>query len=192
VIRWWPPVAVTAMVILGVVVGKASTPLDDWFLQFRHTPAQYLLLFTNPTVIAVVMMVVAAVAFDSRRERLALIAVLAPVVAWVLVQVLKRVFGRLKEGYYAYPSGHVALTVVIVGMAVLVVGVTLRSVVVATVWAVLALLGQGVTFHYFTDTLGGVLLGTAVLCVAALIAGPNLTRVNPLRPASQEMANIRP
>lgn len=191
-IRWWPPVAVTAMLILGLVVGKASTPLDDWFLQFRHTPAEYLLAFTYAPLIAVIMMATAAVAFDSQRERLALMALLAPLVAWVLVQLLKRMFGRLKEGYYAYPSGHVALTVVVVGMVVLVVGVTLRSMVVATVWTVLALLGQAFTFHYFTDTLGGVLLGTAVLCVVALIAGPNLTRVNPLRPTSQKMANIRP
>ena len=32
--------------------------------------------------------------------------------------------------------------------------------------AVLGMLGQGVTYHYFTDTVGGVLLGTAIVCVA--------------------------
>ena len=30
-----------------------------------------------------------------------------------------------------------------------------------------------------TDTAGGLLLGTAIVCVAALVARPDLTRVNP-------------
>ena len=33
------------------------------------------------------------------------------------------------------------------------------------------MLGQGVTYHYFTDTVGALLFGTALLCVAALASG---------------------
>ena len=44
------------------------------------------------------------------------------------------------------------------------------AVIVAVVFCLLAVLGQGVTYHYFTDTVGAVLLGTAVVCVAALAA----------------------
>ena len=38
---------------------------------------------------------------------------------------------------------------------------------IAVVVSVLGALGQAVTYHYFTDTVGAVLLGTAVVCVAA-------------------------
>ena len=55
------------------------------------------------------------------------------------------------------------------GMIVLVAGAAAWAVLVAIVVSVLAMLGQAVTYHYFTDTVGGVLLGTAVVCVAALV-----------------------
>jgi hypothetical protein len=53
---------------------------------------------------------------------------------------------------------------------VLVAGAAAWSVVLAVVVSVLAMVGQGVTYHYFTDTVGALLLGTAVVCAAALVA----------------------
>ena len=38
------------------------------------------------------------------------------------------------------------------------------------VYGATGMIGQGVTYHYFTDTLGAALLGSAVVCVAALAA----------------------
>jgi hypothetical protein len=180
------------MGILGWLVGKGSTPLDDWFQQFRDSPTHLLLFFSQPVLLVVVMMGSAAVAFDRGRERLAALVIFAPVLAWGLVQLFKRWSGRLKEGYYAYPSGHVTLTVVVWGMVVLVAGAALWSVYTSVAVTVLAVIGQGTTHHYFTDAVGGVFLGTAVVCVAALIAKLELTRVNPMRSASQEVVNIRP
>jgi membrane-associated phospholipid phosphatase len=192
VIRWWPPIAVTATVVLGIVVGKGSTPLDDWFSSFADSPTHLLLFFSQPTLLAVLMMGAAAVAFDRRRERLALAVVLAPIVAWGLVQLGKRLSDRRKDGVYAYPSGHITVTVVVWGMVVLVAGATMWSLYTAVAAVALAAIGQGTNYHYFTDTVGGVLLGTAVVCVAALVVKPKLTRVNPMRPASHEVVNIGP
>jgi membrane-associated phospholipid phosphatase len=188
VIRWWPPIAVTAMVVLGLAVGKGATPIDDWFHQFGHSPVQYLLVLSNVSLLAVVMMAATAVAFDSRQGRLAATAALSPIVAWILVQICKPVFGRLKDDTLAYPSGHITLTVVVWGMVVLVTGAALWSVVTSIAVVVLAMLGQAVTLHYFTDTIGGLLLGTAVVCVGVLIAKPRLTGVNPMRSRSHAVA----
>ena len=30
-VRWWPVVGLVGLAALGLAVGKASTPLDDWF-----------------------------------------------------------------------------------------------------------------------------------------------------------------
>jgi hypothetical protein len=36
---------------------------------------------------------------------------------------------------------------------------------------VVLVVGQAVTYHYFTDTVGALLLGTAIVCVVALALG---------------------
>ena len=53
----------------------------------------------------------------------------------------------------------------------LVAGLALWAVFVAAAWCLLGIVGQAVTYHYFTDTVGSLLLGTAIVCVAALILG---------------------
>jgi len=192
VIRWWPPVALAAMLLLGFAVGPGSTPLDDWFLRFGDSPARALLLFSNPVPLSLVMMFSAAVAFDSRRGRLAAIVIVAPVLTWVAAQLLKRLFGRYKDGYYAYPSGHIALTVVVMGLVVVVAGAALWSVWTTSAAVLLAIIGQSVTYHYFTDTVGALLLGSAIVCLAALVAKPRLTGVNQTGYREAEVATIGP
>ena len=90
----WPPIAVAAMVVLGLAVGKRSTPLDDWFHQFRRTPARRLLFFTDPWLLAAVLAVGVGVALYLRRWRLVVVMVVSPLVGIVLARLLKQLFGR--------------------------------------------------------------------------------------------------
>ena len=50
-VRWWPPVGVLAMLLLGLLVGKNSTPIDDWFLRDADrtfgASEHWLLIFTE-------------------------------------------------------------------------------------------------------------------------------------------------
>jgi hypothetical protein len=159
------------MLFLGWAVGKGSTPIDDWFKGFRHSPAKWLLFFTDPRVLAIVLVACVAVALYRRQRRLAVVAALSPAVAVALVQLVKRLFGRRSDGALAYPSGHTTVMVVVMGLVVLAAGAALWAVLVAVTVCLLGVLGQAVTYHYLTDTVGALLLGTAIMCVATLALG---------------------
>jgi membrane-associated phospholipid phosphatase len=171
-IRLCPPIALAAMVALGWAVGTGSTPVDDWFHQYRHSPARYLLFFTDPRVFAVLVAGTLVVALYQRRWRLAVVAVMSAAAALGLVRLLKPLFDRHSEGALSYPSGHTATMVVVLGILVLVARAALWSVLVAVAFCALGMIGQGVSYHYFTDTVGALLLGTAIVCTAAWLAEP--------------------
>jgi hypothetical protein len=173
VIRWWPVVGLLAMVVLGLVVGGGSTAVDDGFhdTYYAHPWLGRLLFVTDPRTQFTLWLIVVAVAALRRRWRLVAVVVLAPVVGVTAARLAKRVFGRHRDDALAYPSGHTTLLVVVLGMAVLVVGAAAWSVALATAVGVVGALGQGFTYHYFTDTVGAVFLGTAVVCLAWRLAG---------------------
>ena len=166
----WSGIAVVAMVVLGWAVGKRSTPLDDWFHHLRRSPARRLLFFTDPWLLTIVLMFGIAVALFLGRRRLALVMALSPLIGIALAQVLKPLFGRRSGEALAYPSGHTIAVVTVMGMLVLVAGAAWWALAVAAVVTVLGIIGQAVTYHYFTDTAGALLLGSAVVCVAAVVA----------------------
>jgi PAP2 superfamily len=109
-----------------------------------------------------------AVSLYRRQWRLAIATAVCPLLAVGLVRLMKPLFDRRSSGALAYPSGHTATVVVVMGMVVLVAGAALWAVLVAVAWCLVGMVGQAVTYHYFTDTVGALLLGTAV-CVAALV-----------------------
>ena len=171
-VRWWPVVGLAGLTLLGLVVGKRATPLDDWFTRAgeEHPTLGKLLFFTDPRMLVGLWAIVLAASLLRRRWRLAAMVVVLPLLAVVAARGFKRFFGRHREGTLAYPSGHTTLAVVVFGLAVLAVGVSLWAVALATAAAVLAALGQAVTYHYFTDTIGALLLGTSLLCLAVWVA----------------------
>ncbi|RDH77346.1 phosphoesterase PA-phosphatase [Mycolicibacterium moriokaense] len=158
------------MLMLGLVVGKQSTRVDDWFARFHDTPARHLEVIANPGVLIAVLVGVLAVCLYQRRWRLAAMTVVAPLLGISFVRLLKPVFERELGGGLAYPSGHVTTTVIVAGLVVLAAGAARWAVAAAVVLVPLAMLGVGITFHYFTDTVGGLLLGTSILCVSAVVA----------------------
>jgi hypothetical protein len=58
------------------------------------------------------------------------------------------------------------------GILVLVARLAVWSVFIAVTYCGLGMLGQSVSYHYFTDTVGALLLGTALVCTAAWLAEP--------------------
>jgi membrane-associated phospholipid phosphatase len=158
------------MVGLGVAVRHGSTPFDDWFHQHGRD-VRFLTLLVSPWVLASVVLATLAVTVYRRRYRLAIATAVCPLVAMGLARVLKPVFGRERGPVFAYPSGHTATLVAVMGMVVLAAGAALWVVLAAVAYSLLGMLGVGVSFHYFTDTVGGLLLGTTIVCVAALVLG---------------------
>ena len=65
------------MVALGLAVGKGSTSVDDWFHQYGRGPAKWLLLFTDPRVLAILLAGALAVSVYQRRWRLAVVALMS-------------------------------------------------------------------------------------------------------------------
>lgn len=172
-VRWWPAVGLPLMVLLGLAVGDGSTGLDDWFIRNgsdAHPRFGWLLLFTMPLLLAVMLVAAAAVAVYRRQWRLAAVVALTPLAGVVAVRLLKRLFGREREGALAYPSGHVTVLMTVLGMVVLVWGARRWLLLAVTVFAVLGTAGQAVTYHYFTDTIGAVLLGSSLVAMAAVAA----------------------
>lgn len=172
-LKWWPAVGLPLMVVLGLAVGDRSTGVDDWFNRngwAAHPVLGRLLFFTEPLLLQLLLVAAVGLALYRRRWRLAAAAALTPLAGVVAVRVLKRLFGREREGALAYPSGHVTVMMTVLGVVVLVWGARRWLLLVAAVFAVLGTAGQALTYHYFTDTIGAVLLGSSLVFLAATAA----------------------
>ncbi|ODR22188.1 PA-phosphatase [Mycolicibacterium porcinum] len=161
------------MVLLGWAVHGAPTPIDDWFQGLGSdlgSRRDVLLLFTKPPLVTAALLIGIVVAVRQHRKRLAIAMVVSPLLAITIVRLIKPLFGREKEGALAYPSGHTTFLVTVTGLLLLVAGMRLWALAVALCFVLLGIFGLSMTFHYFTDTVGGILLGTSVVCVAAVLA----------------------
>ncbi len=161
------------LIALGLGVGKDSTTLDDWFqtLGQSHPQLGYFLVLTDGRVLLTLCGIVVVAATLQRRWTLAAATAITPVLAVLAARLAKRSFGRLKDGEICYPSGHTTLAFVVLAMAVVLVGAATWAVMTFTAIMVLAVIGQAVTYHYFTDAIGALFLGSAFVCVAVWAAG---------------------
>ncbi len=155
------------MVLLGLGVRKGATPLDGWFQRGYDGPLSRLLVLTDAGTAQAILVAALAAALVRRLWALVPMMVAIPLLAVLATDTLKPWFGRLKEDALAYPSGHTTVLVVVLGLFVLAVGVRWWIIVAAAVFAALGIVGQSVTYHYFTDTVGSVLLGTSLVCLVA-------------------------
>ena len=172
-LKWWPAVALPLMVVLGLAVGDRSTGIDDWFNRngwAAHPVLGRLLFFTEPLLLQLLLVAAVGLALYRRRWRLAAVVALTPLAGVVAVRVLKRLFGREREGALAYPSGHVTVMMTVLGVVVLVWGARRWLLLVGAMFAVLGTAGQALTYHYFTDTIGAVLLGSSLVVLAGTAA----------------------
>ncbi|MFB1295982.1 PA-phosphatase [Mycobacterium sp. pW049] len=161
------------LIALGLAVGKGPTPVDDWFqtLGRHHPQLGYFLVFTDGRVLLALCGAVVLAAAPQRRWSLAAAAAITPFLAVMAARLAKRSFGRLKDGEICYPSGHTTLAFVVLAMAVVLVGAATWAVMAFAAVMVLAVIGQAVTYHYFTDAIGALFLGSAFVCVAVWVDG---------------------
>ncbi|WP_036477332.1 phosphatase PAP2 family protein [Mycobacterium sp. URHD0025] len=171
--RWWVPIGLlTAMVLLGWAVRGAPLPIDDWFQGLGSDMGSrraVFLVFTKPPLVAAALVIGVIVALRQQRKRLALAMVVSPLLGITIVRLVKPVFGREKEGALAYPSGHTTFLVTVTGLLMLVACMRLWALAIAVCVVLLGIFGLSMTFHYFTDTVGGVLLGTSLVCISAIV-----------------------
>lgn len=157
------------MVLLGLGVRDGTPPVDGWFQRASNTPLSWLLVFTDFHTAQALLLAAVAVSLYRRLWALIPVIVVVPVLAVLAARALKPVFGRFKEDALAYPSGHTTLMVVVLGMLILAVGVRRWLVWATLAFAALGILGQATTYHFFTDTVGALLLGTSMVCVVAVV-----------------------
>lgn len=154
------------MVLLGLRVRDGATPIDDWMQQARGGPLGALLVLTDYRTVQVMIAAAVVAALYRRLWALVPLIIIVPLVAVFMARGLKPVFGRFKGEALAYPSGHTTLMVAALGMLILAVGVRRWLIWAAVAFATLAVIGQSVTYHYFTDAVGALLLGTSLVCLA--------------------------
>jgi membrane-associated phospholipid phosphatase len=169
-------VAVLALLLLGWLVGSGTTVVDQPF--FRHDwdaaawRQHWLLFFTDWRMLVSVLLLCLIVALYRRWWVAAAAVIVCPALGLLCVYVLKRLFDRYKDGALAYPSGHTTQVVIAMGLLVMIVSARLWVVAIAVTVSLLGMIGMvAVGYHYVTDTIGGALLATTIVCLAAQLAG---------------------
>lgn len=186
--------ALVPLSVLGVLVlawrfagseepGRLDTAVDDGLVEHRGRHVGLLWhisdLGSPPALGLGILALVLAAVWTGRRWPAIALAVAGPLVAVVLTEfVLKPLVGRTHDGGLSLPSGHTTSigSLAWVFVLVFVAGSTRPwwwrgGLATLAVGAVLGVAGTMVALdrHYFTDTVAGALVATAVVGTAALV-----------------------
>lgn len=208
------PVVVIVVACAAVVIGlgllfhhqRDGLPLDHavYGLVYRNFVGergllQTMLVPTEPVLLVIVVALFVMLAVARRRPRIALLAVVGPLLAVGLnAVVFKPLVDRtINNGNLAYPSGHTTglvavLTVLVLATVTSRVPKSLMSLVIVVALAITAVAATalvGLKYHYVTDTVGGACLAVAtVLGVALAIDGGAAKRHQLTRTAASGVA----
>jgi membrane-associated phospholipid phosphatase len=187
------PVVVIVVACAAVVLGlgllfhhqRDGLPLDHavYGMVYRNFVGergllQAMLVPTEPVLLVIVVALFVMLAVARRRPRVALLAVVGPLLAVGLnAVVFKPLVDRtINNGNLAYPSGHTTGLVAVLTVLVLatvtsrvpkpLVSLVIIVALVVTVVAATALVGM--KYHYVTDTVGGACLAVATVLGVAL------------------------
>lgn len=165
-----------------LMLGNRPLAIDTaWFAFSNDTRSPLILslsLFLNDAgaqvVVGVVVPVVAAILFGIRRRGWAAVAVLlCGVVSAPLVNAIKSVLERPRPGDHlvsvslsAYPSGHVANLTAVIAVLALILGWRWFSILAVVLVVAMAASRTYLNVHWFTDDIGGLLLGCGLALVA--------------------------
>lgn len=169
--------------------GTFDRAVDGWFLaNVNHRTALWFADLGNAPVVLVLSVVVLGCCVWLRYPRGVMLAVLAPACATSLTEyVLQPLVHRTKDGYLAYPSGHMTgwctLTVVVVLIASGPLVPRRAAAWVAAVAAVVAVgCGLGLIasdYHYATDVIGGLAVAVGTTLALALLIDASAPLVSP-------------
>ncbi|GAB3877628.1 hypothetical protein GCM10029964_027030 [Kibdelosporangium lantanae] len=139
---------------------------------------QAMLVPTEPVLLVIVVALFVMLAVARRRPRIALLAVVGPLLAIGLNAVVFKplVERTINNGNLAYPSGHTTGLVAVLTVLVLatvtsrapksLMALVIVAALIVTVVAAIALVGM--KYHYVTDTVGGACLAVATVLGVAL------------------------
>jgi undecaprenyl-diphosphatase len=194
--------AALVLVALGVLVagGTAATAPDRWLqgvvAGWWPNPgevAYFIDYLGDPESVAKAALLLAAVCVALGRRRLAVVALLSPVVTGLVTTLGKPLVLRTIHGAdnLSYPSGHVGAIATLAAVVLLLVvdllragrGVGLVVFLVGTVGiaAVMAVDQVAIDAHYPSDTLGGLCAAVAVVAGVAFLVDLGAEAVLPRR-----------
>lgn len=161
---------VLGLLVSGVGLSGPDAVADEWVRRtFGEDLLRLLVLPTEAYVLIPVAVLTAALCLLGRRKPEAALTIVGPLIAILAnTWVLKPLFGRWKNTWLAYPSGHTVALVAVLTVLVLLARPGVATAVIAIVGAVvlggvtIGMIGLG--YHYLTDVVGGTLFAIAVVC----------------------------